>query len=163
VPRPSATDPETLVRFADYRISRVCQPRQAGSLLKERSAIVRAVCLMTLLTQSRTRRVRSRSYFAPEPASRTRPVSYHTSSGNGIFSDVFVDKTSHRGGSFRHSQLQLQFAGSSTLRLWGRISRPGLGLVASPTEQLCYMSCCSQRPIPAHPSSLQFTKNDNGS
>jgi hypothetical protein len=90
VPRPSATDPETLVRFADYRISRVCQPRQAGSLLKERSAIVRAICLMTLLTQSRTRRVRSRSYFAPEPASRTRPTQSTAAAVRWVFNASIV-------------------------------------------------------------------------
>lgn len=107
-----------------------CPSHQAGSFLKERSAIVRAVCLdipHLALRQDHDEVWEGcgRGYFAPEPASRTRP-----------------------------RRILLAFPGehtrpgcSETLFEGAAKGAPWAWLVASPREQLRYSSHCFQSPV----------------
>lgn len=63
-----------LLEHALTALYTVRRSHQAGSFLKEISAIVRVICQSLSLKRSRhEREALGRDYFAPEPASRTRP------------------------------------------------------------------------------------------
>jgi len=139
------------------------QPRLAGSFLKERSAIVRATCRehQPFLPTPPSRPIlegwwgggngRGRGYFAPEPASRTRPrrICAHIPSRRpqplgGCFGRSPWERSDQRVGANARRGGVLWPLGLGWSRLPGTVG----GFFVSPPW--CYLSHRSQSP-PSRP------------